>query len=93
MSTSSNRTSDQKSIGDDTITNPESYWSMSVYALAVQTVLMMLRDLYQPAEALRWITSPQPLLDGKVPADMLVTIDERRKVEALIVRICDGAFS
>jgi len=68
----------------------EVYWAMADYAAAVTTALMMLRHQYGPRDAMRWISEPQVLLNGRVPADLLETIEGRREVEALISGVCEG---
>jgi hypothetical protein len=42
------------------------YWTMCHYGAAVTTALLMLRHLYEPRKALRWICEEQPLLNGRV---------------------------
>ena len=84
-------TQDTSDVPD--INDPEVYWPMAIYAGKVQVALMMLRHLYEPQEAMQWLTSAQPLLQDRVPCDLMLTTDGARLVEALIARICDGAFS
>lgn len=75
----------------DLILDPKSYWPMSQYGLSVTHCLLMLRYLYEPQDAIRWITSAQELLQGRVPADLLLTRDGAKEVDAMISRILDGA--
>jgi len=77
----------------DLIADPQVFWPMAEYALRVHSCLMELRHLYEPKEALKWLTSPQSLLSDRVPGEMLVTLTGMREVSALIARINDGAFS
>jgi len=77
----------------DLIPDPKSYWEMAIYAGRVHAALMMLRHLCEPDMALRWLGERQRLLDNDVPAALLLTSEGAKKVEALIARITDGAFS
>ena len=79
--------------GPALIPDPETYWPMAQYSGRVMAALMMLRHLYEPPEAVLWLSRKQPLLRDEVPAELLATIDGAREVEALIARICDGAHS
>ena len=75
----------------DLIDDPKSYWPMSQYGLNVTHCLLMLRYLYEPQEAIRWITSAQELLQARIPADLLLTREGAKEVDAMISRILDGA--
>lgn len=83
---------DLQDIGEPDISDPEVYWPMAIYSLKISNVLMHLRHLYEPAEAMRWLTSPQPLLANRVPADMMLVKGGSLEVGALIQRILDGAY-
>jgi uncharacterized protein (DUF2384 family) len=50
----------------------------------------LLADLYTPADAARWLTSPQPLLNGGTPRDMIAA-GQGAAVLACLRRIGDGA--
>lgn len=69
-----------------------STWAMSEYGYRISHCLMMLRHVYEPNDALKWIASPQPLLSNRVPADLLETREGANEVEAMIMRILDGAY-
>lgn len=43
------------------------------YGGQIGGVIEALSDLYPPRDALRWLVSPQPMLNGQVPADLLLT--------------------
>jgi len=55
-------------------------------------LLAALRDLYEPAEAERWLNEPQPLLSGRRPVDLLTSTQGRAEVWALVEGLVGGAF-
>jgi Protein of unknown function (DUF2384) len=77
----------------DLIPDPQVYWPMVAYGREVSSMLMLLRHLYEPQEALRWLASGQSMLANRAPADLLLTPEGRQEVESLLARINDGAFS
>lgn len=46
--------------------------------------------LYEPHDAVLWLTNPQPLLDDKCPCDLLLTQEGYQRVRTLIEGIRDG---
>jgi len=49
-----------------------------------------LGGLYDLAGAIAWCESPQPLLDGQKPVDMLISDNGAAEVDALVARLRDG---
>lgn len=56
------------------------------------SVLMALDEFYDLKEALLWCESPQPLLAGRRPIELLATDQGAIEVAAVIARLRDGAF-
>lgn len=54
-------------------------------------VIELLEDIYEPDEALRWFRSPQKLLEGKQPHELVARGDVRR-VREVIDEILDGVY-
>lgn len=61
-------------------------------AARLQTLAPMLAELYDPKEAAEWIRSPQSLLEGAVPAELLKTQEGAERVFAVLQRILDGTY-
>lgn len=93
MTASHPSTKDLISDPNDLIPDPKSYWEMAAYSTRVMSVLMMLRHLYEPPMAVKWLNERQRLLSDDIPAELLLTTEGMKKVEAVIARITDGAFS
>jgi uncharacterized protein (DUF2384 family) len=55
-------------------------------------ILMALDDFYDLKEALLWCESPQPLLGGRRPINLLTTNQGAIEVAAVVARLRDGAF-
>jgi putative toxin-antitoxin system antitoxin component (TIGR02293 family) len=55
-------------------------------------ILMALDDLYELKEALLWCESPQALLGGRRPINLLTTDQGALEVAAVVARLRDGAF-
>ena len=81
--------------GEETevIRDPEVYWGMATYSLRLDRVLAELRHLYEPPDALRWVTAGQAMLGNRVPADLITTPEGLDEVLAMLARINEGAFS
>ena len=56
------------------------------------SVLLALDEFYTFKEAIAWCESPQPLLGGKRPLELLLTDEGSQQVAAVIARLQDGAF-
>lgn len=54
-------------------------------------LLRKLDCLYELEDAICWCESPQPLLDGQRPVDMLATEKGSTEVDAVVERLIDGA--
>jgi uncharacterized protein (DUF2384 family) len=54
-------------------------------------VVEQLSDLYAPSEARTWLLSPQKLLGGQVPAE-LIQANRVDEVLALIHQLRDGTY-
>jgi putative toxin-antitoxin system antitoxin component (TIGR02293 family) len=60
--------------------------------LELEFIVDQLADFYEPAEARMWLFSPQKLLDGKRPADLIHAGDSEAVIE-LVERLRDGVFT
>jgi hypothetical protein len=69
----SGESSEQRIEETETVPDPLVYWPMTIYCLRLDKVMIELRHLYEPQEALRWLTSGQAHLGNRVPADLLLT--------------------
>lgn len=54
--------------------------------------LLALDEFYSLKDAIAWCESPQPLLGGKRPLELLLTDEGSQQVAAVIARLQDGAF-
>lgn len=63
------------------------------YGGQVGSVIEALGDLYEPREALSWLVSPQPLLGGKVPADLLLTEEGSAEVVRAVSQLQDSVHA
>lgn len=54
-------------------------------------IVNQLRHVYSPEEAREWIASPQPLLDGAVPRD-LIDAGRHEEVLRLVAQIRTGVY-
>lgn len=52
----------------------------------------MLTKIYTPEEAATWLRSPQPLLGGAIPRDLVQTDEGRARVLMVIGVIADGNY-
>ena len=59
--------------------------------LSLEYIVDQLSDIYQPDEARHWLYSPQKLLDGHRPADLIKQGDVERVLE-IIEELNDGVF-
>lgn len=57
----------------------------------IDRIRQRLADWYTPDEVEMWLTSPQPLLDGAVAAD-LIAAGEVAKVDHLIDQLESGVY-
>lgn len=62
-------------------------------ATRVLALFRKLAALYDLTQAVEWCETPQPLLDGQRPVDMLTTDEGAADVDALVTRLCDGAHA
>jgi uncharacterized protein (DUF2384 family) len=60
------------------------------YGGQISALIEVLSGLYTPRDALAWLVAPQPLLDGRVPADMLANETDAAKVIAVVDQLTDG---
>lgn len=54
------------------------------------TLLQKLGDVYDLAGAIRWCESPQQLLDGQKPIDMVISEKGAAEVDVVVDRLRDG---
>ena len=54
-------------------------------------IAALLRQLYEPADALQWLHLPQTLLKGDVPA-VLIRAGRGGEVAALLRQITEGVY-
>lgn len=59
--------------------------------LALEYIIDELSDFYEPREARMWLYSPQRLLEGETPAD-LIQAGRAGDVIAVIDRLRDGVY-
>lgn len=60
-------------------------------AARVLALLRKLGGLYDLESAIRWCESPQPLLDGQRPIDMLSAEKSAAEVDSVVAGLIDGA--
>lgn len=53
-------------------------------------LLRRLGQLYELERAIRWCESPQPLLEGQRPVNMVMTEKGGAEVDAVVARLLDG---
>lgn len=49
--------------------------------------------IYEPTEALMWLVTKQPLLDSRMPCELLTEKDGFQKVLTVITQITDSAYT
>ncbi len=59
--------------------------------LALEYIVDELSDFYEPADARLWLYSPQKLLSGARPADLIQAGDTQRVIE-IIEQLRDGVY-
>ncbi len=59
--------------------------------LELDYIVDELSDFYEPADARLWLYSPQKLLDGARPADLIQAGDTQRVIE-IIDQLRDGVY-
>lgn len=62
-------------------------------AVRLLALFRKLGAFYDLAQAVEWCETPQPLLDGQRPVDMLATDEGAADVDALVTRLRDGAHA
>lgn len=62
------------------------------YVERVGQTLLAIGFLYEPAESIRWLNSPQPMLNNNRPAELLQTDEGTARINQLIAQLRDGAF-
>lgn len=64
----------------------------SAFLIRFANLSIGLRDFFEPDEVEQWIESPQSLLSGRVPLDLLETDEGSAEVFAVLERLRDGAY-
>lgn len=62
-------------------------------ATRLLALMRKLTALYACEDAIRWCESPQPLLDGQRPVDMLATEKGAGEVDSLVNQLIDGTHT
>lgn len=60
-------------------------------ATRLLSVMRSLGAFYDVEHAVQWCETPQPLLDGQRPVDLLITEAGAAEVDAVVARLRDGA--
>lgn len=76
----------------DSVSSDLNFCRPSEYAERVRDVLERLELLYEPYEAVMWLTSPQSLMRGQRPSELLATPGGTVMVAEHIERLRDGAY-